>query len=76
MKTIKDYVSGDKVVTFLYYKDYDLYYTTDCGLIFKVPIEDCGEAPFNATERAMLMMRYIRKHLEQLKSAILSNESE
>lgn len=31
---------------------------------FAVPASDVGDATFNAEERAMLLMRYIRKQLE------------
>jgi hypothetical protein len=32
---------------------------------FPVPIEDVGDATFNATEKALLFMRYIRKAQEE-----------
>ncbi len=33
--------------------------------IFPVPLEDVGDATFNATEKALLFMRYIRKAQEE-----------
>lgn len=64
MKTVKDYVAGGKIVSFSRYFDGNLWYTTDDGFEFPVPIEDIGTATFTATEKAILMMRYIRKHLD------------
>ncbi len=35
---------------------------------FPVPIEDCGDGQFNVEDKAILFMRYIRKHLENIKN--------
>jgi len=67
MKTLKEMVAGDKLVSFHHYRKGNLYYTTDDGFVFPVPLEDAGDASFNASERAMLMMRYIRKALDDTK---------
>lgn len=32
---------------------------------FPVPIEDCGDATFPASEKAIMFMRYIRKAMEE-----------
>lgn len=40
--------------------------------IFPVPIEDIGNATFGRTEKALLLMRYIRKHMKTLEE---TNES-
>jgi hypothetical protein len=37
---------------------------------FPVPIADVGTATFLAEDKAILFMRYIRKHLELLDSAV------
>jgi hypothetical protein len=63
---IKEMVNNDKVVNFVYYRDGNLWYETECGFRFPVPIEDIGNATFNAQDRAMLFMRYIRKHIKTL----------
>ena len=71
MAVLKDYVTGR--VKFQYYRAGNLYYeaTTANGdiLVFPVPITDCGEATFLAQDKAMLFMRYIRKHLEAIRDA-------
>lgn len=61
--SIKDMVK-DKTVSFQFYRDQELWYQTECGFDFPVPISDIGNATFNATDKAMLFMRYIRKHLD------------
>lgn len=63
---LKEQVQG--FVIFQYYKQGNLYYKTELGLVFPVPIEDIGEATFLSVDKALLFMRYIRKHLETIKS--------
>lgn len=67
MKTLKDYVSGGKMVSFSRYFDGQLWYKTEDDFEFPVPVEDIGTATFLPTEKAILMMRYIRKHLDLIK---------
>ena len=67
MINLKDHVRGQ--VTFLRYFDGDLWYRTDSGFSFPVPVSDAGTATFLATDRAMFFMRYIRKHMETIASA-------
>ena len=62
-KDLKEMVSGDKMVRFAFYRDKNLWYRTQDGFEFPVPIDDIGTATFLAEDRAMLFMRYIRKHL-------------
>lgn len=62
----------DKTVTFSHYFDGALWYKTECGFEFPVPTQDIGNATFLAVDKAILFMRYIRKHaayLEQSKEA-------
>ena len=70
---IKDIVK-DNQVFFRRYRKGILYYGILCDdesepfngsmYEFPVPIEDCGDADFPATEKAIMFMRYIRKALE------------
>ena len=63
MYALKDHVRG--VVNFSHYHDGNLWYETNTtNFLFPVPISDIGNARFLATDRAMLFMRYIRKHME------------
>ena len=60
--SIKDLVKGK--VVFKFYRKQNLYYETESGFVFPVPIEDTGDATFLASDKAMLFMRYIRKELK------------
>lgn len=60
---IKEMVSDNKKVKFIHYKDQNLWYETETNFQFPVPIEDIGNATFLAEDRAMLFLRYIRKHV-------------
>ena len=63
---IKEMVAKGKVVTFVRYVQGNLIYTTDEGFQFPVPIVDLGEAEIKNQEKAILMMRYIRKQISLL----------
>lgn len=65
---IKDEVIDNKKVNFAFYRSGNLYYTTDSGFLFPVPISDIGEATFLAQDKAILFMRYIRKQIEAIQS--------
>ena len=69
MKTLKEMVEPGKQVKFMYYREGELWYTTDDGFDFPVPINDCGNGVFLDKDKAILFMRYIRKHLETINSA-------
>ena len=64
MSTLKSLVSDGKLVHFQFYRKGDLWYKTDDGFEFAVPVSDAGDGVFLASDRAMLFMRYIRKQLE------------
>jgi hypothetical protein len=56
-------------VHFDYYRDGEMWYKTDSGFIFPVPIHDkreIGNATFQRDDKAILFMRYIRKYKEEL----------
>lgn len=63
---IKEMVSSGKKVKFLFYKQKELWYETECGFQFPVPIDDTGDGIFLVKDKAMLFMRYIRKHIQLL----------
>ena len=66
---IKDMVKDNKQVTFDHYRDGDLFYTTECGFMFPVPISDVGNATLLKQDKALLFMRYIRKQIALLEEA-------
>jgi len=63
MNNIKDMVKN-KTVRFLYFKENELFYITECGFEFPVPISDVGTASMKATDKAILFMRWIRKEID------------
>lgn len=69
MLTVKEMVAGDKKVKFTYYRDGNLWYETEDGFKFPVPISDIGNATFLAEDRAMLFMRYVRKQVAVVEEA-------
>lgn len=67
---IKSFVQNNNTVRFDFYRAGSLYYIvkdTDGGNSFRfpVPISDTGDASFNAEDKAILFMRYIRKAIEE-----------
>jgi len=73
MLTLKEMVKGGKRVRFSFYREKELWYTTEDGFEFPVPIGDIGSAIFLAEDKAILFMRYIRKHLSYLEEAKLES---
>ena len=70
---IKDMVKNGKKVNFTHYFDGQLWYVTESGFKFPVPIDDIGTATFLAEDKAMMFMRYIKKHMKVIEDA--RNES-
>lgn len=62
-------LAAGKKVRFMFYRDGELHYATECGFQFAVPINDIGGATFLAEDKAILFMRYIRKQLELIEKA-------
>ena len=75
LKRLKEMVSDNKQVYFVKYFDGNLWYATEDGFQFPVPIKDIGIATFLAQDKALLFMRYIRKHLELLLSYKIPEKS-
>lgn len=66
---IKNMVKDGKKVRFTHYRHGDLWYETECGFSFPVPVSDVGDATFIAEDKALLFMRYIRKHIAAVQEA-------
>ena len=62
--SIKEHIKGQ--VTFQFYRAKELWYKTESGFLFPVPIDDVGDATFLASDKGILFMRYIRKYMELL----------
>lgn len=69
--SIKEMVKNGKVVRFERYAKGALWYVTEDGFEFPVPISDTGDGTFKNEDKAMLFMRWIRAHL-----ALIAQERE
>jgi hypothetical protein len=56
-------------VTFMHYAKGELWYKTESGFEFPVPVSDTGDAIFQASDKGMFFMRWIRKHIELIEQA-------
>lgn len=66
MTQLKNLVANGQQVHFQFYRHGELWYTTDSGFEFPVPVEDIGDGVFQRDDKALIFMRYIRKHLENI----------
>jgi hypothetical protein len=66
---IKSMVSGGRKVRFRSYREKELWYETECGFVFPVPLDDVGSAVMLCEDKAILFMRYIRKHAALIEGA-------
>lgn len=72
---IADIVRDGKKARITHFYNGELWYETEDGFKFPVPVSDAtevGNATFQAEEKAMLLMRYIRKHLQFLEESNVS----
>jgi hypothetical protein len=65
--SVTDHVRGTS--TFTFYKAGNLWYRTDTGLEFPVPIDDLDSASVEAEIKSMTLMRWVRKHVNTLNEA-------
>ena len=70
MRTLKEMIVNNQKVRFDFYRDGQLWYRTECGFRFPVPIEEAGTATFLAEDRAILFMRYIRRQISAIGDAL------
>jgi hypothetical protein len=73
--SIKEMVADGRKVRFVHYKLGELWYRTETDFDFPVPISDCEDGMFLAEDKAILFMRYIRKHLAYLEEAKRSHDA-
>ena len=59
----------NKKVRFAHYREGNFIYETEEGFQFPVPLSDVGDATLQAEDNALLFMRWIRQHLETIKSS-------
>ena len=65
---VKDMVKNNKKVFFVRYQKKELWYITECGFEFPVSIEDTGDASFEKEDKALLFMRWIKKHIDNIQA--------
>jgi hypothetical protein len=63
MLALKELVGKGKMVRFLCLMAGSLWYETDDGFAFPVPLSETAGATFLAEDKALLYMRFIRKYL-------------
>jgi len=63
-------VKGNKQVTFEFARKGELWYKTECNFMFPVPFGDMGDGTFLKQDKAMILMRYIRKQIEAVNSEV------
>lgn len=69
---LKDMVKGGQKVRISFYSRGSLWYITENGFEFPVPVSnrtEVGNATFLAEDKAIYFMRYIRKHIQFLDDA-------
>lgn len=67
MDKITDHVKGTS--HFIFFRAGNLWYRTDTGFEFPVPVEDTGGATFDAEIKSLTLMRWIRKHMNVVAGA-------
>lgn len=65
LPSVKELVTNQNV-TFQMYRKGELWYKTDSGFVFPVPVSDTGDGDFLSQDKALFFMRYIRKHRDAL----------
>lgn len=69
---LKDEVKPDMRVHFVCLKNKELWYKTDSGFDFPVPLHDTDGAEFLADDKAIFFMRWIGRRIKDLNKAQLS----
>lgn len=64
MVNIIKHIRNGQKATFKFYRGEILFFETEQGLLFEIPISETGGAVFNAEEKASTLMKWIRKQLE------------
>ena len=65
--TLKELVTGGRFARFHHFKDGYLFYNVDTfDFLFPIPIEDTDDGEFTAMMKAVTLMRWIRKHLDEI----------
>ncbi len=66
---VKRAVADNAPVSFVYFRDGELWYATAFSEMFPVPVEDTQGAVFKNHDKAILFMRWMNKHNKNIKEA-------
>lgn len=66
MKTLTELIK--EKCKFIYFVDKELWYETESGFQFPIPLEDVGTTLFVAEYRGIRLMKWIRKHLGMIET--------
>ena len=64
--SLRSLVSKNKKAHFVRYYEGELFYKTDCGFIFPIPIAESDKFPFHAKEDTTGLIRWIQRQREFL----------
>jgi hypothetical protein len=70
MRSLKSLVKN-KTARFAYYRDGALHYQIGSDFLFPIPVDEMGSATYNAEEKAILLMRYIRRQLKVIENSVV-----
>jgi hypothetical protein len=74
MGQLAEMLKGKKV-KFTRYRKGELFYETECGFEFPVPVSDTGDGEFLAEDNAMMFMRWVRKQLKSIEEGKAESEA-
>ena len=75
MIDLKRAVKFDRKATFMFYRDGALFYSTEFDEIFEITTEEAKGGTFNRVEKALRLMRWMRKHNERIKKGLQKAEA-
>ncbi len=73
-KVLLHHVSGHS--TFDFYRDGLLWFTTDTGLGFSVPVNELGSGTVYTLNKSIVLMKWIRKQIELNEVAFRARQNE
>ena len=69
MKTVERILNDNESVRFMFFLSGKLWYRTESGFKFPVPIKGSGQSVFLSEDRAKRFYPYIKAHAEKLDKA-------
>ena len=66
---VTEHVNNNQKAYFQFFRFGVLFYKTDSGLLFEIPAVDVDNGTFNAEEKAITLMKWIRRQLEKNEKA-------